>query len=117
MKAVSSIHNLRTGHAVMTRDPLNMVLIPIYSQLPSICGGCLLHPQLEDAPYRGCKDLNDTDAFDTTSLHNVGAIIICLIPASSLIVSIMGHHLGNSDDKCVEHRIIGRGYQGLFPCG
>jgi hypothetical protein len=30
-----------------------MVLIPIYSQLPSISGGRLLHPQPEDAPCRG----------------------------------------------------------------
>jgi hypothetical protein len=35
------------------RDPLNMVLIPIYSQLPSISGGRLLHPQPEDAPCYG----------------------------------------------------------------
>jgi len=33
-----------------------MVLIPIYSQLPSISGGRLLHPQPEDAPCRGDRD-------------------------------------------------------------
>jgi hypothetical protein len=30
-----------------------MVLIPIYSQLPSISGGRLLHPQPEDSPCYG----------------------------------------------------------------
>jgi hypothetical protein len=35
LEAVSSIHNLRTRHVMVTTDPLNMVLIPIYSQIPS----------------------------------------------------------------------------------
>jgi len=45
LEAVSSIHNLRTRCVMVTRDPLNMVLIPIYSELPSIFGGRLLNAE------------------------------------------------------------------------
>jgi len=34
------------------QDPFNMVLIPIYSQLPFISGGRLFHPQLENVQRR-----------------------------------------------------------------
>jgi hypothetical protein len=40
---------------LVTRDPLNMVLIPMYSQLPSISGGRPYHPHPEDAPCHGEK--------------------------------------------------------------
>jgi len=46
-------------------DPLNMVKIPIYSQLPSTSGGRLLHPQPEDAPCRG-----DRDPLNMAPYHN-----------------------------------------------
>jgi hypothetical protein len=32
-----------------------MTAYPIYSQLPSMSGGCLLHLQPEDAPFHGDK--------------------------------------------------------------
>lgn len=41
----------------MTRDPLNMVLIPVYSQLPSISVGSLFHLQPEDTRYRDANGL------------------------------------------------------------
>jgi hypothetical protein len=39
-----------------TPCPLSAITYSTYSQLPSISGGCLLHPQPKDAPCRGERD-------------------------------------------------------------
>jgi hypothetical protein len=46
-------------HAVVTRDPFNMVLIPTYSQLPSTSGDHVLHLQSSDRPYSDDRNLHD----------------------------------------------------------
>jgi hypothetical protein len=54
-----------------------MVLIPIYSQIPSISEGRLLHPQPEDDPCYGDRD----------------PLNMVLIPIYSQIPSIFGGRL------------------------
>jgi hypothetical protein len=83
LEAVSSIRYLRSPHAVVTRDPLNMVLIPIYSQQPSISGSFLLHPLPDDAP---CPGLN-----------------MVLIPVYSWLTSISGGHLHHPQPEEEKH--------------
>jgi len=55
LEPVYSICIKRMCHTMVTRDTLNTVLIPMYSQPPSISGGCLLHLHHEDVPCCGAN--------------------------------------------------------------
>jgi len=49
-----------------TSFQLSAAAYSIYSQLPYISGGRLLHPQPEDAPYRGHRDPHNYCTFNTS---------------------------------------------------
>jgi hypothetical protein len=55
---------------MVTRDPLNSVLIPIYSQLLSIPGGHLLHLQPKDVPCHGDRGPHNIEGQDILNLND-----------------------------------------------